>query len=89
VYKFADGGEVPAGFTAKPINTQAQLISLVNKFPEQAKMAGLTVDEIKEAGSQVAAQKRGGRKKKAMPESVMVMANAHGGRFHNAVNSVF
>ena len=68
VKPFADGGIVPDGFAAKPINTAAQLVSLVKKFPEEASKAGLSVDEIKEAAKEVATKKRGGRAKKPKKE---------------------
>ena len=91
VMKFADGGMVPAGFTAKPINTAAQLMDLVKKFPEQADKAGISVDLIQEKAAELkdmasapsAPKKRGGRRKK-MEEAVMVMPEskyAHGGAF--------
>lgn len=90
VMKFADGGMVPAGFTAKPINTAAQLVDLVKKFPEQADKAGLSVDLIKEKAAEAAMapmasapKKRGGRRKKMEVETVMVMPDkyAYGGAF--------
>lgn len=82
VLKFEMGGAVPAGFTAKPINTAAQLVDLVKKFPEQADKAGLTIDLIKEKAAEVAPKKRGGRRMKAEPEMVMLHDKyAHGGAF--------
>jgi len=86
VMKFADGGMVPAGFTAKPINTAAQLMDLVKKFPEQADKAGISVDLIQEKAAELMAsapKKRGGRRKKMEVEAVMVMPDkyAHGGAF--------
>ena len=89
VMKFADGGMVPAGFTAKPINTAAQLMDLVKKFPEQADKAGLSVDLIKEKAAEAASmipsapKKRGGRRKMMEVETVMVMPDkyAYGGAF--------
>lgn len=82
VKPFADGGEVQK--FAKPtqdINTPAQLIAAIKKLPEEAKKAGLSVDDVKEAVADAKkgeapvatpapaiatdAKKRGGRKKKA------------------------
>jgi hypothetical protein len=42
------GVEIPEDRKIKPINTPAQLVSLVKQFPDEAKKAGLTVDMIKE-----------------------------------------
>ena len=86
VLKFAEGGVVPAGFKARPINTEAQLIDLVKKFPEQADKAGLSVDLIKEKSAELqemAPKKRGGRRKKVEVDTVMVMPDkyANGGAF--------
>lgn len=84
VMKFEMGGAVPSGFTAKPINTAAQLVDLVKKFPEQADKAGLSVEMIKEKAAEISApaKKRGGRRLKAEPETVVVMDKyAHGGAF--------
>lgn len=85
VLKFAEGGVVPAGFKARPINTEAQLIDLVKKFPEQADKAGLSVDLIKEKSAELqemAPKKRGGRRKKVEVDTVMVMDKyANGGAF--------
>jgi len=64
---------VPAGFKPKPINTESQLLSLVQKFPDEAAKAGLTVDEIKEH-----AMRHGGE---------MVELHAHGG-FHNPIDTL-
>lgn len=80
VKPFADGGEVQK--FAKPtqdVNTPAQLIAAIKKLPEEAKKAGLTVEDVKEAVADAKkgeapvastpavatdAKKRGGRKKK-------------------------
>jgi hypothetical protein len=83
---YAEGGmiegkipDVPEGFKAKAINTEAQLISLVKKFPEQAMKANLTVEEIKakapemRKGGTVAKMKKGGAVKK-------MVLNAMGGK---------
>jgi hypothetical protein len=72
---YAEGGMIesrvpeslPEGFKPKAINTEAQLVSLVKKFPEQAMKAGLTVEEIKakapemKKGGKVAKMKKGGK----------------------------
>ena len=53
VGKFADGGIVTKledkGFKTKEINTPAQLIAAVKKFPDAAEKAGLTISMIKDA----------------------------------------
>jgi hypothetical protein len=87
VLKFAEGGVVvPPGFKARPINTEAQLVDLIKKFPEQADKAGLSVDLIKEKSAELqemAPKKRGGRRKKVEVDTVMVMPDkyANGGAF--------
>jgi len=51
--------DLPEGFKPKKIDTPAQLKSLVEKFPEEAKKAGLTVEkidaEVKDAKTQMKA----------------------------------
>jgi hypothetical protein len=49
VQRFEAGGEVPAGFKAKVINTPAQLISVIKQFPEEAAKANLSVQDVKDA----------------------------------------
>lgn len=52
VKAFADGGVVPAEINGKPtqaVNTPAQLIKAIEKFPEQAAQAGLSKDDVKQA----------------------------------------
>jgi hypothetical protein len=53
ILKFADGGIVTKledkGFKVKEINTPAQLLAAVKKFPDQAAKVGLTASMIKEA----------------------------------------
>ena len=54
VHRYADGGAVmdklhEEGIKTQVINTPAQLIAAIKKFPEEAKKAGLTVGMIKEA----------------------------------------
>lgn len=51
VARMEAGGPVPEGFKAKPINSAKQLIDLVKKFPDQAMKAQLSVEDIKEAVS--------------------------------------
>jgi hypothetical protein len=52
--KFAKGSydigavDVPAGAKVKVVDTPAKLVQMIQKFPEQAKKAGLTVDMVKE-----------------------------------------
>ena len=52
--KFAKGSydigavDVPVGAKTKVIDTPAKLVQMIQKFPEQAKKAGLTVDMVKE-----------------------------------------
>ena len=58
--KYAEGGTVgegldvpvPAGFKPKAINTQKDLESLIQKFPDEAQKAGLSVDMVKEKVAQ-------------------------------------
>jgi hypothetical protein len=56
LHKFADGGLVErlkeAGAKTQVINTPAQLISAINKFPEIASKAGLTVEMVKEGAKE-------------------------------------
>ena len=40
--------ELPEGMKAKEISTPAQLKSLIQKFPEQASKAGLTIEKVNE-----------------------------------------
>lgn len=55
--KYADGGPVgmevpiPAGFKPKPLNSAKDIISLINKFPDEAKSAGLSVEMVKQETS--------------------------------------
>lgn len=60
---YAEGGMVN-GREEVPINTKAQLLSLVKKFPEQAAAAGLSVDLIKEKAMEIAGvpKRRGGKR---------------------------
>lgn len=47
--RFEAGGIVPDGFREKVINTPAQLIAQIKKYPEVAKQSGLTVEMVKDA----------------------------------------
>jgi hypothetical protein len=47
--RFEAGGVVPDGFREKVINTPAQLIQQIKKYPEVAKQSGLTVEMVKDA----------------------------------------
>jgi len=58
----AKGGMVE---DVKEINTQAQLIDLIKKFPEEAARNGLSVELVKQEAKQLA---RGGRLEVEMPE---------------------
>lgn len=64
----ADGGPVvppeatASGLPVKPVNTAAQLISVIKKFPDLAQKSGLSVAEVKEAVKGPDTKKRGGRK---------------------------
>ena len=51
--RFEAGGEVPAGFKAKVINTPAQLISVIKQFPAEAAKANLSVQDVKDAVSEL------------------------------------
>jgi hypothetical protein len=51
--RFEAGGEVPAGFKAKVINTPAQLISIIKQFPAEAAKANLSVQDVKDAIAEV------------------------------------
>lgn len=68
--RFEAGGEVPAGFKAKPINTPAQLISIIKQFPEEAMKANLSVQDVKDA----VAELRGQAPKPAMARGGVAMA---------------
>jgi hypothetical protein len=70
--RFEAGGEVPAGFKAKVINTPAQLISVIKQFPAEAAKANLSVQDVKDAVAELKApaMARGGR---AMADGGMVM----------------
>ena len=59
----AKGGMVEED--VKEINTQAQLIDLIKKFPEEAARNGLSVELVKQEAKQLA---RGGRLEVEMPE---------------------
>jgi hypothetical protein len=80
---YAEGGmiegkipDIPEGFKAKAINTEAQLVSLVKKFPEQAMKVGLTVEEIKEKAPQM---RKGGKVAKMRKGGKVAKLNAMGG----------
>lgn len=49
IKRFEAGGVVPEGFREKVINTPAQLIAQIKKYPEVAKQSGLTVEMVKDA----------------------------------------
>lgn len=53
--RFEAGGEVPAGFKAKVINTPAQLISIIKQFPAEAAKANLSVQDVKDAVAELKA----------------------------------
>ena len=73
VQRFEAGGEVPAGFKAKVINTPAQLISVIKQFPAEAAKANLSVQDVKDAVTELK-MGRGG-----------MAAMADGGRVNMAV----
>ena len=73
--KFDMGGVVPAGLQAKAINTPAQLIQIIKKFPDIAADHGLSVEAVKDA---VSTKKKGGRASKFM-DAHYESAYAHGG----------
>jgi len=73
--KFDMGGVVPPGLQAKAINTPAQLIQIIKKFPDIAAGHGLSVDAVKDA---ISTMKKGGRASKFMDEHYE-SAYAHGG----------
>ena len=53
VFKFAKGGvlkNIPAGVRRRAINTVAGLRALIEQYPNEARLAGLTVDDIMQAG---------------------------------------
>ena len=62
---------IPPGYKAQTINTPEQLIAMINKAPEVAAKAGLTVEKVRDAmekakdGEAVVAKRRGGRAKKS------------------------
>lgn len=100
VKAFADGGEV-AGKPTQAVNTPAQLMAAIKKFPDEAQKAGLSVAEVKEAVAEaksgavpvaqpVEAKKRGGRKKKAAKADMVELmpAKAKGGKV-NLTPSIF
>lgn len=87
--RFEAGGEVPAGFKAKVINTPAQLISIIKQFPEEAMKANLSVQDVKDAvaelkgeapakgrGGEAPAMARGGM---SMMPGQRAMARGRGG----------
>ena len=51
--RFEAGGVVPPGFKEKVINTPAQLISIIKQFPAEAAKANLSVQDVKDAVSEV------------------------------------
>jgi len=51
--RFEAGGVVPEGFKAKVINTPAQLIAVIKQFPEEAAKANLSVQDVKDAVSEM------------------------------------
>lgn len=57
--RFEAGGEVPAGFKAKVINTPAQLISVIKQFPAEAAKANLSVQDVKDAVAELKAPAMG------------------------------
>jgi hypothetical protein len=71
--RFEAGGEVPAGFKAKVINTPAELIRVIKQFPAEASKANLSVQDVKDAVAELK-MARGG-------EAMM----ADGGRVNMAV----
>jgi hypothetical protein len=66
--RFEAGGEVPAGFKTKVINTPAQLIAVIKQFPAEAAKANLSVQDVKDAVEELKApaMARGGRARRAM-----------------------
>lgn len=87
VQRFEAGGEVPAGFKAKVINTPAQLISVIKQFPAEAAKANLSVQDVKDAVTELK-MGRGGMAMAdggmvgghMMPDGKMYYAKADGGR---------
>jgi len=51
--RFEAGGVVPDGFKAKVINTPAQLIAVIKQFPAEAAKANLSVQDVKDAVSEL------------------------------------
>jgi hypothetical protein len=78
--RFEAGGEVPAGFKAKVINTPAQLIAVIKQFPAEAAKANLSVQDVKDAIAEVK-MARGGMAMGRGGEPSM----ADGGRVNMAV----
>jgi hypothetical protein len=68
--RFEEGGVVPPGFKAKPINTPAELIRIIKAFPEEAKKANLSVQDVKDA----VAELKGQAPQPAMARGGMAMA---------------
>ena len=92
IHPYAEGGTI-AGMPTQAINTPAQLMSVIKKFPEIAEKNDLSVQDVKEAVAEQkeAVKRRGGKAKKQRKrqeesesdEEDMVLlhpARAHGGR---------
>jgi hypothetical protein len=90
---YAEGGAVsklagvsapiPTGFKAQTINTPEQLIAMINKAPEVAAKAGLTVEKVRDAmekakSGEVPMKKRGGMMKKKGGDMAMVHSGGGG-----------
>lgn len=89
--RFEAGGVVPDGFKAKVINTPAQLIAVIKQFPQEAMKANLSVQDVKDAVSELK-MGHGGMMADGgmvgghmMPDGKMYYAKADGGRMNMAV----
>jgi len=84
--KFADGGIVAKledkGFKTKEVNTPAQLIAAIKKFPEAASKAGLSVAMVKDAVAEHGAGNTMSKEAQPelQPEEPMVANSKRGGR---------
>jgi hypothetical protein len=71
--RFEAGGEVPAGFKAKVINTPAELIRVIKQFPAEASKANLSVQDVKDAVAELKAPAMGRGGEAMMADGGMVM----------------
>ena len=75
---------VPTGFKAQTINTPEQLIAMINKAPDVAAKAGLTVEKVRDAmekakSGEVPMKKRGGMMKQKMGGDSVMLHSGGGG----------